>query len=232
MSPNSLYFVVSSVFVVVIGYDVYNWLRDRTIKSPGIRIRRLKSKINAAVLILGFTMLIVSILLHVNILRYSRPIPFSEIDTITLYDFKGYRKPDETVGGQKEVAFIVTSIEWEKTDNGVELQAVFHPARSYVYNERIADRFLIKHELYHFRITEVFARKCRQALSQREQVPSDETIDELLTINGRLEDDMQHRYDDDSYHGYIMTQQVRWEESVDSLLNLLEGHKTPIVTYE
>ena len=232
MSPNSLYIIVSSVFIIVIGYDVYNWLRDRTIVAPEIKLRRLKSKINTAVLIIGSTMLIVSVLFHVNILRYSSPIPFAEIDRITLKDFKGYRKPYQTLHGQRAFAFISTTLDWERTDKGVQVQAFFHPTRSYVYNDKIVDRFLLKHELYHFRITEIFARKCRQELSQSKKVPSDDAISEILARNEQSENQMQNRYDGETYHGYLMKEQKRWEENVDSLLNLLIEHKPPTVRYD
>jgi hypothetical protein len=220
------------VYILVIGYDVYNWFSDRTIVAPEIKLRRLKSKINTTVLILGSTMLAVSVLFHINILRYSSPIPFAEIDKITLKDFKGYRKPYQTLDGQGEFAFITTSINWQTTDRGVEVEAVFHPARSYVYNDKIVDRFLLKHELYHFRITEIFARKCRQELSQIELMPSDGVIRDVITANEESETEMQLRYDDESYHGYLMKEQKRWEKNVDSLLNLLIEYKTPTVRYE
>lgn len=232
MSPNSLYILVSSVFILVIGYDVYNWLKDRTIVAPEIRIQRLKSKINTAVLIVGSTMLAVSVLFHVNILRYSSPVPFAEIDRITLKDFKGYRKPYQTLDGQREFAFITTTLNWKRTDKGVEVQAAFHPARSYVYNDKIADRFLLKHELYHFRITEIFARKCRQELSRKKQFPTNKAISKIVSAQELSERGMQRRYDEGSYHGYIMKEQKRWENEIDSLLNLLDGYKTPNMFYE
>ena len=232
MSPNSLYIIVSSVYILVIGYDVYNWFSDRRIVAPEIKLQLLKAKINTTVLILGSTMLVVSILFHINFLRYSSPIPFAEIDRITLKDFKGYRKPYQTLHGQSEFAFITTSINWQKTDKGVEVEAVFHPARSYIYNEKIVDRFLLKHELYHFRITEIFARKCRQELSQIKVVPSEDAISEIIAINEESETEMQLRYDEESYHGYLMKEQKRWEKNVDSLLNLLVAYKTPTVRYE
>lgn len=232
MTPNSLYIIVSSVYILVIGYDVYNWFSDRRIVAPEIKLQLLKSKINTTVLILGSTMLVVSVLFHVNFLRYSSPVPFTEIERITLKDFKGYRKPFQTLHGETEFAFIATTINWERTDNEVEVQAAFHPARSYVYNDRIVDRFLLKHELYHFRITEIFARRSRQDLSQIEGVPSDGAIGEILAYHEASASEMQRRYDEESYHGYLMKEQKRWEENVDSLLNLLIEYKTPIVRYE
>jgi hypothetical protein len=216
----------------VIGYDIINWLRDRTIVAPEIRLQRLKSKINVTILILGFTMLIVSILFHVNILRYASPIPFSDIDKITLKDFKGYRKPFETMDGESRFAFITTSIDLEKNDKTVIVQALFHPARSYVYNDKVINRFMLKHELYHFRITEIFARQCRMKLSESAKLPEDDAISKIIGEKQDLRNMMQQQYDYETYHGYLLKEQKRWENKVDSLLNLLDKYKTPTVVYE
>lgn len=232
MSPNSLYIIVSSIYALVIGYDVYSWFSDRTIVKPEIKLQRLRSKVNTALLILGSTTLVVSVIFHINILRYARPIPFSHIDRITLKDFKGYRKPYQTLDGESKFAFITTSIDWKKTDNSVEVLAIFHPARSYVYNDKIADRFLLKHELYHFRITEIFARKSRRDLSQVKGLPSDDVIGEVVAMNEASATDMQVRYDEESYHGYLMKEQKRWERNTDSLLNLLVEYKIPTICYD
>jgi len=123
-------------------------------------------------------------------------------------------------------------IDWTKVDKGLEVQAHFHPARSYVYNDRIVDPFLLSHELCHFRITEIFARRFRQQLSEINDMPSDDLVNEIFENNEALANDMQHRYDEETYHGYVMMKQKRWERNVDSLLNLLIEYKTPIVTYD
>jgi hypothetical protein len=232
MSPNSLYVIISSVFIIVIGYDVYNWIKDRRITAPEIRLQRFKKKINATVLIAGLTMAVVSVLFHVNVLRYSSPVPFNRIDEITLKDFKGYRTPNQTLDGKREFAFITTTLNWKRADKSIEVTALFHPARSYVFNDKIVDRFLLKHELYHFRITEIFARQCRQKLSQYKEIPSEDVVEEIMAAADRSESEMQYRYDEESYHGYIMKEQKRWEKEVDSLLNLLIEYKTNTVFYE
>jgi hypothetical protein len=232
MSPNSLYVIVSLVFVIVIGYDIYNWIQDRTFLSPKIRHERLKSKINNTILLLGLTTLTIATLFHINLLKYTAPIPFSDINKITLKDFKGYRKPYQTLEGTKEFAFITTTLSWKKTDNGLEVAALFHPCRSYVYNDKIPDRLLLKHELYHFRITEIFARKCRQELSSLKEHPPNDIINEIIDVQSRPATEMQGRYDYECYHGYIMKEQIRWEKEVDSLLNLLSEYKTPTIVYE
>jgi hypothetical protein len=232
MSPDYLYLIVGVIFTTVIGLDIYNWLKGHSFVAFEIRIKRLWSKLNYSILILGVTTLVTAILLNVNILSYRSPMEYSLIDTITLKDFRGFKIPNETLDGTNEFAFITTSIEWEKTDKNVEVHALFHPARSYVYNDKIVDRFLLNHELYHFRVTEIFARKCREELLQSEKAPSDDDIDKILASNKQSENEMQYRYDEESYHGYIMKEQKRWEKEIDSLLNLLDKYKNPNVRYE
>jgi hypothetical protein len=232
MSPDYLYLIVGMIFTIVIGWDVYNWLKGHSFVTPEIRIKRLWSKLNYSVLILGTTALITAILLNVNVLSYRSPMEYSLINTISLKDFRGFKIPNETLNGTNEFAFITTSIEWDKTDKSVEVHALFHPARSYVYNDRIVGRFLLNHELYHFRVTEIFARKFREELSQNEKAPSDDDIDKILASNTHSANEMQYRYDEESYHGYIMKEQKRWEKEIDSLLNLLDKYKNPVVQYE
>lgn len=232
MSPDSLYFIVSGVFVVVIGYDIINWLKDQKFVAPEIRLARFQSKVNVTALILGVTLVIASFLFHINFIRYSRPVPYSEMDKITLKDFKGFRRPYQTLDGANEFAFIVTSLSCETSQNAVKVEALFHPSRSYTFNDNLADKSLLRHELYHFRITEIFARKCRQELSELKQFPSPEMLDQVMDFQKTMEREMQYRYDDESYHSYIMKEQKRWEKKIDSLLTLSEKYKNPIVSYE
>lgn len=232
MSPDSLYFIVSGVFVVVIGYDIINWLKDQKLVAPEIRIARLRTKANATALILGVTMIIASFLFHINFFRYSSPVPYSEIDKITLKDFKGFRRPYQTLDGGNEFAFIVTSLSCKTNDNELKVEALFHPSRSYTFNDNLADKSLLRHEMYHFRITEIFARKCRQELSELKQFPSKQTLDHIMDFQKTMEREMQYRYDDESYHSYIMKEQKRWEKKIDSLLTLSEKYKNPVISYE
>jgi hypothetical protein len=232
MSPDSLYFIVSGVFVVVIGYDIINWLKDQKLVAPEIRIARLRTKANATALILGVTMMIASFLFHINFFRYSSPVPYSEIDKITLKDFKGFRRPYQTLDGGNEFAFIVTSLSCKTNDNELKVEALFHPSRSYTFNDNLADKSLLRHEMYHFRITEIFARKCRQELSELKQFPSKQTLDHIMDFQKTMEREMQYRYDDESYHSYIMKEQKRWEKKIDSLLTLSEKYKNPVISYE
>lgn len=232
MSPNSIYIIVSSVFAVTVGYDIFTWMQGRKFEAPEIRVRQLASKANGSALILGVVTIMAATLFHVNFLSYKPPVPFSEIDKITLKDFQGYRKPYQTLDGSKAFAFITTSLHCNKTNDGLVVEALFHPARSYVFNGNAPARLLLRHELYHFRITELFAREAREKLSKPEHVPSGADVEDVIDAIRWKEDEMQRRYDEESYHGYLMKEQKRWEKEVDSLLFLMREYENPIIVYE
>jgi len=231
MSPVSVYVIVSSIFIVVIGIDVYNWMRGRTLVAPEIRIYQVRKKNNTTVVILGLTFLVASVLFHVNILRYRAPVPYSDINSISLKDFTAFKLPNQTLDGGKEFAFITTSIDCSRSENSIEIQALFHPSRSYVFNENIFNRDLLYHELYHFRITEIYARKIRQELSEYREIPDRAGIHQIIARNKREELKMQSDYDDETYHSYILKKQHLWQLTIDSLLSSRDQFKQTSVKY-
>lgn len=232
MSPNNIYIIISLIFIIVIGYDIYNWLRSRKIVTPQVRLQRFQDKISLTVLILGSTLLGASILFHVNVFQYRSPIQHQEVNSITLKDFKGYRLPNQTLDGVKQFAFITTSIDWTLHDSKIEIKSMFHPSRSYVYNANSTDKYLLQHELYHFHITEVFARRIRKYLSTLQPIPTTKKIENIVDINKDLESQMQSRYDDETYHGYILKKQKFWQLKVDSLLSLDSIFSQTTINYQ
>jgi hypothetical protein len=232
MSPNVLYIIIASVFTLVIGFDIYKWLKHNTFSRPEIKAQRFKSTINASILILALTSIIISISFHVNIFKYKRPISYAGINNITLQDFKGFRLPNQTLDGNSEFAFITTTIEWSKNGNELMVESVFHPSRSYVFNENIVDKFLLQHELYHFHITEYFARQCRKGLKEFKQMPDHSDIESIMSVNSNLERETQRAYDDNTYHGYVLKEQKQWQQKLDSLLTLDQNFSKVKIKYE
>jgi hypothetical protein len=220
MAPTKLYIIIITVFTTVIGYDIINWLRYRSFSKVEAKNRRIKSTVNFSVLIIAITLTLVSVAFHINFFNYGQPIEYARIESITLRDFKGYKLPNQTLNGTSEFAFIRTSISWEKIGNEVEIKSLFHPSRSYTFNENFGDKFLIQHELYHFRITEYCAREIRKEISKFKNMPSNKDIKDILANYLTLEDEMQNEYDNDTYHSYVLKEQKRWQKKVDSLLIL------------
>ena len=82
------------------------------------------------------------------------------------------------------------------------------------------------HELYHFKITEFFARKTRKEIIEKKN-SSFEDKEKILNSNLVEEDDFQKKYDYETYHSYVYSKQKEFERRIDSLLLTLENYKNP-----
>lgn len=177
-------------------------------------------------LLIGISLLLiaVSIAFDVNYFNYSKPIAHSQNKDITLSDFKGLKKIGQNLDGGNEFAFIETEIKKIKTDSGYTVKALFHPSRSYVYKTNIiGGEKLLKHEVYHFHITEYIARKLRKELAEHKN--NNINIDSLIKEFKLVENQMQMEYDKETYHSYYVGKQLFWQKKTDSLLNTLNEYK-------
>ena len=172
---------------------------------------------------LSFILLAVAALFDVNYLDYERPIPYSEWEKINFYDFKGLKKPGRTLNGVSEFAYIKTTrtIDYLNVGN-IEITTYFHPSRSYVFAKDIRNADLLRHELYHFHIAEYFSRLLRREISRQKDMITRSQIADLDHEYEKREIEMQDRYDEDSYHSYVLQEQKKWEMNVDSLLRSLQ----------
>lgn len=143
---------------------------------------------------------------------------------ITLKKFRGLNRPGVSLDGMKEFAFITSTIEVELSDNYLYAETFFHPSRSYVFNKRLIDKGLLTHELYHLHITEYCSRLLKKNIYEK-RIWLEKEILEMKDHILEVENIMQRQYDNDSYHGYVLEQQKKWERNVDSLLISLDGYK-------
>ena len=86
---------------------------------------------------------------------------------------------------------------------------------------------LLKHEQLHFDITELYARKMRQQLSQKNP-DKEKSISSAIqkTYNSIVIDlnDEQNRYDKETIHGTNEIKQLQWIDSIHKQLNQLENY--------
>jgi hypothetical protein len=231
MSPDFLFVIVGMTFAIVIGLDIYNWLKDREFVAPEIRIERFWKKIKLSTLVIGMVCLMAAVLFNINLLDYRSPVEYAKWKSITMRDFRGFKLPNQKVHGISTFAFISTSIDWDKNDGELTITSYFHPSRSYSYSDK-KDDLLLSHEMYHFHITEYFARKCREQLSGFEIIPDASEIKKVIETNLLLEEEMQIAYDDETYHSYVMQKQKSWEIKIDSLLSSTQKYRDPKLTYK
>jgi len=86
---------------------------------------------------------------------------------------------------------------------------------------------LLKHEQLHFDITELYARKMRQQLSQKNP-DKEKSISAAIqkTYNSLVIDlnSEQNRYDKETIHGTNEIKQLQWIDSIHKQLNQLENY--------
>jgi hypothetical protein len=57
-----------------------------------------------------------------------------------------------------------TSINYEIENDSLKVESFFHPSSSYVYNQNAFSKELLSHELYHFKITELYVRMIKKRI--------------------------------------------------------------------
>jgi hypothetical protein len=209
----------SSFYIIIFIIELILFLFK--IKIPKFSLKKVLL-FNLILLFIGIISLL--ILSHTNYLDYEKPIPFTEYKRIGFKNFRGIELFKKEFNGSKYFAYVVTSIELNKKNNTVE--AYFHPSKSFVYNKKSSSIDLLTHELYHFKITEIFARKTRKEIIEK-NITNFEEKERILNKNLIDEDDFQKKYDFETYHSYVFSKQKEFERRIDSLLLTLEIYKNP-----
>ncbi len=213
------------VFFSPVFYQLFLVIRENK-KGTKVVLIKLKKYLFYSILVFIPIAIFVLTLNKINFINYQSPMPYSQIEKITFLDFKGYEFFKKAFNGSNQFAYIVTEIDSEINNDNVRIESFFHPARSFVYNSHAYDNDLLAHELYHFRITEIYARKIRQELKGLEQVTKNE-INGIIKQKKRNEREYQRKYDFDTYHSQINKEQNKYEKEIDSLLLLLNEFKEP-----
>ena len=105
------------------------------------------------------------------------------------------------------------------------VRAVFVPTESWVREATKASPHLLRHEQLHFDITEFYARRLRQKLSQakldcQHLQPAFQNLTKANFTEWQREES---RYDQETNHGLNEVQQRHWERQVQQRLALLEA---------
>ena len=187
-------------------------------------------KFNNFFSVTGLIVLSIAILFDVNYINYERPVPYSRWQEINFYKFRGFKKPGMTLNGVAEFAFIKTNREIRYPDKQtIEITTYFHPSRSYVFSQDIRSPGLLRHELYHFHITEYCTRLLRKEILEINGNISRKIIADIDSKYDELETLLQRGYDTDTYHSYVLQEQRKWEDRIDSLLFSLQAFANPVL---
>ncbi len=162
----------------------------------------------------------------VNFLDYQKPISFDKINQITFADFRGLEFFQKSLYGNEHFAYVKTTIDYEIEKDSIKIESFFHPSSSYVYNKKAFSNDLLRHEMYHFRITELYVRIAKNKIAKLIKPPT-EKIKDLIKETEKEENNFQIKYDDDTFHSYVESEQKKYEKEIDSLLYLHSKFKNP-----
>jgi len=144
-------------------------------------------------------------------------------------DFKGDPKPDVdavaiTASGIT-FGYSVTRSQTEVVDANFTIEAHFYPDHSWYKKGRVTD-VVLNHERFHFNITELFARKFRQRISQtRFTNDIKQEADAIYqAINEELRT-MQKRYDKETNYSMDIEVQKQWQLKIEEELKALSKYK-------
>ncbi|MEP2278468.1 hypothetical protein [Maribacter sp.] len=193
-----------------------------------IPLKRFKKIIKYSFLILLPLIIGFAILTHTNFLDYEKPQTYDKIDHLTFKNFRGLEFFKKSLYGNEKFAYVVVTIESEVNDDSVTVKSLFHPSRSFVYNTQSNNKELLSHELYHFKITELYVRKIKQAILELKK-PHKEEIEKIIQKKTIEEREFQRKYDYETFHSYVYSEQKKYERNVDSLLNLLSEFENPTI---
>jgi len=155
-------------------------------------------------------------------------ITWSDDLTLEWVDFKGEPKP---VGDA--VATTASGISFEysttKSSNGIidysfNIAAHFYPEKSWRINKPLSDKVLA-HERLHFDITELYARKFRQRVSNTRFTNAiNSEMGRIYNIINLELESMQKKYDAETNHSQNVEQQIAWQNFIETELVKLSNY--------
>ena len=153
-------------------------------------------------------------------------IPWSAAHPVEWKDFRG--RPGSTSSTAAETASgIGYMLQCRDSDLSFAVLATFSRGESWVRTDvpssTTASATTLRHERTHFDITELFARRLRQALSSARDICPHRTGDARRTFEQlrKESEDTQKRYDKETAHGTASAPQAAWEKRVKAGLDSL-----------
>lgn len=230
MNENLAAFLFLLVCFSPVLYQLTVVIREHT-EERKRAIKRLKKFTIICLLIITPIILSIGILSHTNYLDYESPMTYDKFDEITFENFRGIELFKKSLYGNEKFAYVVTSIELSFDKNKIIIYSLFYPSRSFVYNKHSNSQELLSHEKYHIKITELYVRIARKKVSELDQF-SKEKVKKILDIIKLDERAFQKKYDYDTFHSYVFSEQKKYEREIDSLLSLHADFKNPAITID
>lgn len=153
-------------------------------------------------------------------------IPWSDNQKLTWNDFIGKHDPRSPYAASTHSSIVfsynVSSVN-ENLSLTTEVNAYFYPEMSW-FNPNKANEHILKHEQAHFDITEIHARKLREAFANYTLTKNFEK--ELTSIFTKINHDrkkMQDQFDMETNHSLNFEEEATWQKFISEELRKLEN---------
>lgn len=178
-----------------------------------------------------FTAVIIFVLL--SFASGEKGILWDSARPLTWADFRGQAPGSSASTSRVAMTYSSIALDFEplsETSYSIHVNCTMEPARSWVYQDK-KDEYILRHEQYHFNITECAARKMRKEISGTKFSMKNlqQKIKAIHTSNMEALKAMQDQYDADSRHSINHEEQKKWEEKIDKLMASLEDYANPNV---
>jgi hypothetical protein len=166
--------------------------------------------------------------ISVKIKAYDNSIGLKRWQELAWDDFKRKDIPPNTRfdAGISSNVFV----EFDSAEGRFLAYAAMDPQKSWKKRKAVGSNDLLKHEQYHFNITEYFARLMNLEIENNNLQDVNEIEDKLLNIRAALSE-IQKKYDQESMHSLYVANQNLWEFKIDSLLHSFEKDKGFVTDY-
>lgn len=149
-------------------------------------------------------------------------------DSISWSDFKGYSHffNEYDAGIDSEI-----KLEYDSSTSQCKAKALMNQSNSwYKGNVDRLSNDLLKHEQYHFNLTEAFARLMNTYINDYPDSSLRFYQTKLVQIEHEL-GRLQEVYDDETNHSLLVDQQAKWEYKIDSMLWVNSGMQPSVDPY-
>lgn len=225
MNENLIIFLFVLIYFSPVYYHLYFAIKESK-NGNKFHLQKVKNFFKWGFIILLPVTGVIAMLSHTNYLDYEGPITYDKVDEITFENFRGIELFKRSLYGNERFAYVYTTIETDFRSDSLMIKSLFHPSRSFVYKKNNNSQELLDHEIFHFKITELFVRKIKKKISSLER-PSDEKIKEIVDDFKTREKEFQQKYDYDTFHSYVYGEQKRYEKLIDSSLHSFKEYTNP-----
>jgi hypothetical protein len=108
----------------------------------------------------------------------------------------------------------------------IHVKAIFFKSKSFMKDEA---PYILNHEQIHFDITEIYARKLRKLISEKDFKKVKDVVEVINKMSDKVIDEWQkeqNNYDDDTQHGINSAKQQVWNEKIQNQLVELENYSS------